>query len=99
MSRAQFQGPVSPGISRRGQFGKGLLILLLSAQAVMYGCKVGPDYHPPSALGTNSFPAQYSEVTGTNATAWKPATPVAHLPRGWWWQVFGDPELDRLETI
>jgi multidrug efflux system outer membrane protein len=75
------------------------LVLLLSAQALIYGCKVGPDYHRPSALGTNSFPTEYSEVTGTNATAWKAATPAAHLPRGSWWQVFGDPELDRLETI
>jgi multidrug efflux system outer membrane protein len=65
----------------------------------MYGCKVGPDYQRPSALGTNSFPTQYSEVTGTNATAWKPATPAAHLPRGRWWQAFQDAELDRLETI
>ena len=65
----------------------------------MYGCKVGPDYQRPSALGTNSFPTQYSEVTGTNATAWKPARPAAHLPRGRWWQAFQDAELDRLETI
>src|SRR5580765_6781941 len=99
MSCSQLQRPVSPGISRRGEFGKGLSILLLSGQAVMYGCKVGPDYHRPSALGTNSLPTEYSEVTGTNATGWKPATPAAHLPRGRWWQVFEDPELDRLETI
>jgi multidrug efflux system outer membrane protein len=93
------QGPVSPGISRRNNHGKELLVLILSAQALVCGCKVGPDYHRPSALGTNSFPTEYSEVTETTATAWKPGVPAAHLPRGRWWQVFQDQELHRLETI
>ena len=35
----------------------------------------------------------------TNASIWKPAQPSAHLPRGPWWEVFGDPELNRLEVL
>ena len=35
----------------------------------------------------------------TNAALWVPATPAAHVPRGAWWAVFGDPELDRLENL
>ena len=30
---------------------------------------------------------------------WKPAQPSAHLPRGSWWEMFGDPELNRLEGL
>ena len=62
-------------------------------------CKVGPDYHRPAALGTNSFPSSYSTLADTNAPEWKAAMPAAHLPHGTWWQLFGDPELNRLETL
>src|SRR5215471_12258490 len=73
--------------------------LLLLLQVTTNGCKVGPDYHRPAALGTNSMPAQYLETAGTNNTDWKLASPSAHLPRGAWWEVFGDTELNQLETL
>jgi NodT family efflux transporter outer membrane factor (OMF) lipoprotein len=67
--------------------------------SLLSGCAVGPDYHRPSALGTNSVPPAYTDGTPTNASIWKPAQPSAHLPKGPWWEVFGDPELNRLETL
>ena len=66
---------------------------------LLAGCAVGPNYHPPTALGTNAMPAAYSEPMQTNASIWKPAQPAANLPRGPWWEVFGDPELNRLEVL
>ena len=30
-------------------------------------------------------------------TDWKPAQPADDLPRGEWWEIFGDPDLDALE--
>jgi len=60
---------------------------------------VGPDYQRPSALGTNAMPAAFAEITATNVGKWKPAEPSAHLPRGSWWEIFEDPELNRLETL
>lgn len=51
-------------------------------------CAVGPAYRRP----TVETPAQYKETAG-----WKAAAPADRVPRGAWWQVFGDPELDRLE--
>ncbi|HUR45375.1 MAG TPA: efflux transporter outer membrane subunit, partial [Candidatus Saccharimonadales bacterium] len=63
------------------------------------GCSVGPDYHRPVAVaGTNAVPSAFGE-SGTNSTQWKAAEPAAHLPRGAWWQIFGDEELNRLETL
>lgn len=68
--------------------------------ATLAGCKVGPDYHRPAAFVTNAVPEAFSENTAvTNLPDWKPAAPAASLPRGAWWEVFGDPELDRLEAL
>jgi NodT family efflux transporter outer membrane factor (OMF) lipoprotein len=52
------------------------------------GCMVGPDYTKPSVPMT---PA-YKEADG-----WKVAQPSDHLPRGNWWELFGDPALNALE--
>src|SRR5512136_488114 len=70
-----------------------LLALLLA------GCAVGPNYQRPPALGTNVMPAAFFGATSTNLEEWKPAQPSAHLPRGSWWELFGDPELNRLEGL
>lgn len=55
------------------------------------GCAVGPDYKRPEAT---TIPAAYTGAEGE----WKVATPKANLPKGNWWEVFGDSELDRLES-
>ena len=69
------------------------------ASLLVAGCKVGPDYHRPAPLAAQPMPSDFSVVSGTNTIAWKPAQPAAHVPRGPWWQVFGDPELEKLETL
>jgi NodT family efflux transporter outer membrane factor (OMF) lipoprotein len=48
---------------------------------------VGPDYRKPDA----PVPATYRELEG-----WHAAQPRDELPRGSWWEVFGDAELDGL---
>ncbi len=50
-------------------------------------CAVGPDYQRP-ALDAPAF---------KEAADWKPAAPAAELPRGKWWEAFGDPVLNGLE--
>jgi len=52
------------------------------------GCMLGPDYQRPSAP---TSPA-YKELAD-----WKPAQPQDSVPRGKWWQIYGDAELDALE--
>ena len=52
------------------------------------GCMVGPDYFKPSVPMT----ATYKEDQG-----WKLARPSDTIPRGKWWEIFGDPELNALE--
>jgi outer membrane protein, multidrug efflux system len=68
--------------------------------ATIAGCSVGPDYHRPAALKSEPVPSAFTVSTSTNNFGeWKMAEPSAHLPRGAWWQVFGDTELERLESL
>src|SRR6266576_2059609 len=66
---------------------------------LLAGCAVGPDYHRPSALTANPMPAAFGDAAITNLGNWKTAEPSAHLPRGAWWELYDDPELNRLESL
>jgi multidrug efflux system outer membrane protein len=72
---------------------------VLVAAAFLTACKTGPDYHRPAPLGATPVPSAYSTSVDTNSPEWKTATPSAHVPRGTWWQLFGDTELNRLESL
>ncbi len=64
------------------------LLSLLAACAVSLACTVGPGYKRPAA----QVPAAWK-----SEGPWEPATPRDAIPKGAWWQVFHDSELDRLE--
>jgi NodT family efflux transporter outer membrane factor (OMF) lipoprotein len=70
-----------------------LLILLIIA---LEGCTVGPKYVKPAVPTSATFkeetPASYKE-----SDQWQPAHPGDQRSRGNWWEVFGDPELNKLE--
>jgi NodT family efflux transporter outer membrane factor (OMF) lipoprotein len=51
------------------------------------GCAVGPDYQRPKV------DAPAFKESGN----WKPAEPAEQLPRGKWWQAYGDTTLNELE--
>lgn len=55
--------------------------------ALVAGCAVGPDYERPKV----EAPAAYKELEG-----WRAAAPSDAAPKGEWWTLFGDPQLDRL---
>jgi len=56
--------------------------------AALAACTVGPAYQRPDA----PTPGNYREAGGD----WKPAQPGDGLPRGSWWEIFGDPQLNAL---
>jgi len=58
------------------------------AMIMLAGCAVGPDYRRPAA--TPTVPPAYA--------GWKIAEPQADRPKGNWWEMFGDPELNQLEA-
>jgi multidrug efflux system outer membrane protein len=76
------------------------LSLSFAALVLIAGCKVGPDYKRPEAT---TVPAAYTGATNIVATdadatnGWKVAQPQAQIPKGNWWEVFGDAELNGLE--
>jgi multidrug efflux system outer membrane protein len=69
---------------------RGVLAGLGMGLVLFAGCAVGPNYQRPQAM---VIPAAYAGVTN----GWKVAEPRAHLPKGNWWEMFGDAELNRLE--
>src|ERR1700739_4995857 len=66
------------------------LVLLLA------GCAVGPKYVKPAVPTT---PAYKEEVPGSfkESDQWQRANPGDQASRGNWWEIFGDPELNKLE--
>jgi NodT family efflux transporter outer membrane factor (OMF) lipoprotein len=67
--------------------------------ALLSGCMVGPKYVKPTAPTAPSYkeatPADQAEAS--KAGPWKPAKPSDTAPRGDWWTVFNDPQLNELE--
>lgn len=63
-------------------------IFLTLSFLVLAGCTVGPDYRRPQV----EMPAAYKEAQG-----WKTAEPQDRAPRGNWWEMYGDPQLNALE--
>jgi NodT family efflux transporter outer membrane factor (OMF) lipoprotein len=73
-----------------------VLIDALVMAVLICGCTVGPKYHTPSV----QTPAAYKEVTPENQKDidnWKVAQPSDAVIRGNWWEVFDEPELNKLE--
>src|SRR6202030_3840943 len=70
-----------------------LLVLLIVA---LEGCTVGPKYVKPTVPTTPNYkeeaPASFKE-----SDQWQPAHPGDQTSRGNWWEIFGDPELNKLE--
>jgi outer membrane protein, multidrug efflux system len=60
----------------------------LMACGILTGCTVGPNYHRP--------PVQAPEAYKTEAS-WRVAMPKDSIPKGAWWEIFQDAELDNYE--
>jgi multidrug efflux system outer membrane protein len=62
-----------------------LLNYALFTSLALTGCSVGPDYHQPAPV---ALPMDWH---------WQKAEPQDDLAKGPWWELFHDPELNRLE--
>jgi NodT family efflux transporter outer membrane factor (OMF) lipoprotein len=75
-------------------------LAVLGATLLLSGCMVGPKYVVPTVAVAPSYketgPVPYKE-TGPDGTSWKTANPADSLPRGAWWTIFHDNELNALE--
>jgi NodT family efflux transporter outer membrane factor (OMF) lipoprotein len=73
-----------------------LVFVTVSSVLFLSGCMVGPKYLKPTVPMTPGFkeapPESLKESDG-----WKPAQPSDQTPRGKWWEIFDDPQLNALE--
>jgi outer membrane protein, multidrug efflux system len=75
-------------------------VIAIFAAFILAGCAVGPNYHRPAALQNQPVPKNFTVATAeTNEVVWKVAEPSANVPRGDWWEVFSNAELDSLEQL
>jgi NodT family efflux transporter outer membrane factor (OMF) lipoprotein len=78
-------------------------IAALLALGLLAGCKpVGPNYNRPGYTA----PPAYKETGATSAVvpppspaggSWQPASPSDGMIRGKWWEIYQDPQLNKLE--
>jgi multidrug efflux system outer membrane protein len=71
--------------NRRIQALAGVAILALFVS----GCPVGPNYHRPDAPAAPAWKAE---------DPWRAGEPRDQIPKGAWWKIFADADLDALET-
>jgi NodT family efflux transporter outer membrane factor (OMF) lipoprotein len=71
-------------------------VVVVPLIAALAGCTVGPKYVKPAVPTTPAFKEQ-APVSGQGAGQWQPAKPADQASRGNWWEIFGDPELNKLE--
>ena len=60
-----------------------------AAAICLAGCSVGPNYHRPDAPTPTAWKAE---------GPWRPGDPRDQIPKGEWWKIFGDADLDALES-
>src|SRR5712671_3618318 len=72
----------------------GIVAVLLGL--LLAGCTVGPRYIKPAVPMTTEYK---EEAPGSfkGLDQWQPAHPGDQISRGNWWEIFGDPELNKLE--
>jgi len=85
-------------VSGGGDAAKSVMTAILTAALLILftsGCAgrltVGPDYQEP----TNAIPQTYKAAEYGN---WKIGEALDNVPKGNWWELFGDTNLDVLET-
>jgi NodT family efflux transporter outer membrane factor (OMF) lipoprotein len=77
-------------MKRPGTFRRTAAVLTSVAMVVLSGCRVGPNYVKPTVPPP---PLTFKETPAN----WKQATPQDQLPKGKWWEIYGDQELNSLE--
>src|SRR5271156_197758 len=71
--------------------------LLSIVTILLAGCMVGPNYVKPSPPMAPAFKEQASAPSQAS-DGWKLAQPGDQTPRGNWWEIYGDPQLNALEA-
>ncbi len=68
--------------------GRAFALLAIVSILFTLGCTVGPRYKRPTAQAPDTWKGE---------GPWEAAAPKDAIPKGTWWQIFHDPDLDQLE--
>ena len=60
----------------------------VAVSALLAGCAVGPKYQRPQVQAPTAYKTE---------GPWRVAAPKDSLPKGAWWEIFNDAELDNYE--
>jgi len=85
----------TPGRAPRGLSGRASLGLLLGL-GLLSGCSFAPKYQAPAAPTPSAF-KELPPQTPPSTNLWQVARPEDAVPRGKWWEVFTNAELNALE--
>lgn len=72
-------------------------LVLTGAAVLLAGCTVGPNYHRPDAPTAPAFKESSVPPPNPDGGGWKQATPNDSALRANWWEIYQDPQLDKLE--
>ena len=85
--------------------GRAASLAAVAALGLLAGCKpVGPNYNRPGYTA----PPAYKETGASSAIvpppnpaggSWQPASPSDGMLRGKWWEIYQDPQLNKLEDL
>jgi NodT family efflux transporter outer membrane factor (OMF) lipoprotein len=70
--------------------------LILPLMFLLAGCTVGPKYIRPTVPMTTMYKEE-APSSVRESGQWQPAQPGDQISRGNWWEIFSDPELNKLE--
>jgi NodT family efflux transporter outer membrane factor (OMF) lipoprotein len=70
---------------------------LPAALLLLAGCTVGPNYHRPTAPTAPAFKESSVPPPNPQGGGWKQAAPNDSALRANWWEIYQDPQLDKLE--
>ena len=71
--------------------------LLSIVTILLAGCMVGPNYVKPSTPMASAFKEEAPNLSQAS-DGWKLAQPGDQTPRGNWWEIYDDPQLNALEA-
>jgi len=72
--------------------------LALCAASALAACSTLPPYAPPAVAVPAHFAGTASAASDAGANGWTTAAPADGAPRGPWWTVYNDADLNRLEA-
>jgi NodT family efflux transporter outer membrane factor (OMF) lipoprotein len=75
------------------------ILVFSTAAMILSGCTVGPNYHRPTAPSAPAFKESAVPVPPPNPPngGWKQVTPNDSAIRPNWWEMYQDPQLNKLE--